>query len=474
MAGEHRVAALQAGAPRHGPVGAGAAEPPPLSADACCALAPREVLARVLESLSPADVAAARRASKRMNAAVSIAVTRLRPRGLGAGLLRFPNLRELAPLKLGDAMEGATEEDLAHVGALRELRILCLARANALTSLAVLSSLSLSRLSIRRCRALPPAALAALPPSLRALDAGSCARLGDAALPALAAALTALDFSSCGLRGDGLAALAAGLTTLALLDLSSSPALLDAMLAHLAVLPRLVDLRACWCPQLRGAALACFASPPRLTALAMSATACDDVALLAVGEIVSLIRLELNDCEGVTDAGVAALGGLRELKVLYLADCPRVAGHGLLQLSQVALEDLDLSNRSLLPGVVGLSAAGVAAAGSLRALRVDARAFGDAGAQALPRMAHLTTLSARRSALTCVGAAALVVAAPALRELDLDSSTYLCAGGAAALAALPALRRISFAGCWAAGDVAMALAAHGFKPTTGGWARPRR
>jgi hypothetical protein len=181
-----------------------------------------------------------------MNAAISTAASRLRPRGLGAGRLRFPNLCELAPLKLGDALEGATEEDLEHVGALHELRILCPARASVLTSLAVLSSLSaLSRLSFRRCRALPPAALAALPPSLRALDAGGCARLGDAALPALAAAalaLSALDLAGCGLRGDGLAALA-GLIVLQVLDLSSSPALADAMLAHLAGLPRLVDRR---------------------------------------------------------------------------------------------------------------------------------------------------------------------------------------------------------------------------------------
>ncbi len=185
--------------------------------------------------------------------------------------------------------------------------------------------------------------------------------ISDAALPYLETLtkLSTLELRECKhIKGTGLSCLRAtkDLTTL---DLAGMTQLSDSGLQHIAACKALTKLDLARCPQLtmkgvmylrdlanltyldlsrnaqiedKSAAILC--ALPQLATLNLARTAITDVGLSHIGDITSLLYLDLSYCELITDKGLAYLRHLPKLAYLNVEGCKRITQRGLAKLSR--------------------------------------------------------------------------------------------------------------------------------------------
>ena len=244
-------------------------------------------------------------------------------------------------------------------------------------------------------------------------------------------------------------ALVGRLAHLETLSLVGSQAFTDAGLAHLQNLTRLKRLDIMGQPGISGASLAHLAGLARLEQLQFTTPRIDDADLAHLSGLVGLrsLTLMLDENSGVTDAGLAHLEPLQELRSLQFDQATRITNQGLAHLGKLArLDSLNLTNARVtdLKGLESLT--------DLRILNLMGTPIGDAGHASLPRFSKLELLSAGRE-LTDAGLIHLREL-PGLISLDL-SSTRITDAGLATLGEFPRLERVDV-GFTAVGDPGIA------------------
>ena len=173
----------------------------------------------------------------------------------------------------------------------------------------------------------------------------------------------------------------------------------DRGLAGLAALPRLGSLRVTGAARVSGRGLGALAALPGLGTLDLSRCPIDDEGLLAIGGLRSLRELHLAQT-AITDRGMAALAKLPDLRVLDLTNV-RIGDAGLAHLA-------------------GLS--------RLEELHVWSDSVTDAGLATIGRLPSLTSLDLRCPKVTDDGIARLAPLGPRLTGLILHSDAATGAG----------------------------------------------
>lgn len=263
-----------------------------------------------------------------------------------SGLHVLAALPGLETLNLGTAYSGSTsgvrDKNLAEVARVPRLQHLALHRSRGITD-AGLEHLAplreLRSLNLHKCRGLTGRRLRGLP-ALEELIMSQCA-VEDRGIRRIShlMSLDRLDLSHCDMGGDSLRHLAA-LPCLEVLLLRFCGGIEDRHLEHLEALPRLRSL------DLSGVALSDSALPilgrmDRLTQLYVSAdvgTGCineriSDAGVEALAGLRNLEHLELGVGTRVTDASLEHLAGLERLEVLNL-DYTAVTAEGVARLQQ--------------------------------------------------------------------------------------------------------------------------------------------
>lgn len=233
-------------------------------------------------------------------------------------------------------------------------------------------------------------------PGVRVLDLTANAAVSDAAMTPILRlpALTDLTLQNTGITDAGLAGLA-GHPSLRSLGVGHT-AVTDAAFEALGTIPTLQRISLAN-TAVTGAGFAHIAGLPDLQELGLMNTGVDDAAAVHIGQMAAMRRLFAWNT-GLTDAGVAQLTGLGRLEVLYL--------------DRTGLTDAGLAHLAGLPGLrtLWLNATAVGDAGmahlaglELTSVQINETAVGDAGLLTLAGIASLTSISARRSAVTEAG-----------------------------------------------------------------------
>jgi hypothetical protein len=240
-------------------------------------------------------------------------------------------------------------------------------------------------------------------------DLGDClnivlqgaARITDGGLSNLVGkqGLKQLNLSRTNITGEGLANFK-GLPQLKQLTLHDCKHFSDAGIASLAGLPALEELFMKATPLSEGGArrLGQIHTLRRLSLGAQyapdtppSAGQLTDAGMAALGGLTTLETLDLaGGCRAVSDAGLAGLEGLTKLTQLRLGPCPRVTGAGLSNLKGLTkLEDLNLDNAAVADKDLGQ----------------------------LEPLQSLTSLSLKNTKVTKAGIGKLKTALPKLRDV---------------------------------------------------------
>ena len=129
---------------------------------------------------------------------------------------------------------------------------------------------------------------------------------------------------------------------------------------------------------------------------------CTDKTLTVIGTITNLQELTLA-VPNATNAGVASLRGLKELRLLYLGEA-KVTDAGIAHLKGLSnLEELDVSET----GITSASAATFKLLTALKTLSVSKTKFSDAGTAQLVELKNLKQLNAVSTDVSTKGAKAL-------------------------------------------------------------------
>lgn len=303
----------------------------------------------------------------------------------------FGRLRELS-LRGCDSL---TSEGLEHV-----------ANCTALVTLNLELCTGLSRLD-------PLAALV----NLECLDLGWCSGVRDEDVGRLArlTRLTQLQLSKTQVGDAGLAQGLAPLVQLRVLGLAGLGITARGVPA-LEGMQQLRDLNLAWCLRLSDEGFAWLAHLPSLERLDACYSGLSDVGLLRLTGLTALRDLNLDSCR-VTDRGLAALEHLSNLERLDLSDC---------SISSEGLERLHRCRR-------------------LAHLNLSYTDVPDAAVPCLSPLRALSTLNLDSRLITDQGVAALVAAAPGLKELDLFGA-QMTDKGCAYLRRLQQVERLELCG----------------------------
>ncbi len=221
-----------------------------------------------------------------------------------------------------------------------------------------------------------------------------------------------------------------------------------------------VDLRASW---VTDSDLSRLAQMPHLMHLDLSLTRVTDHGLQQLKNAPGVEDLNLYYAEQLTDEGMAAMKGWKQLKRLNLRGT-KITDTTLEHLANVAtLESLDVGFAQItdvgLPHLASLPA--------LRALTLGGNKLTDTGLQALRQLPGLTSLSLGGAQRTDSGLWSISLTEPgldaivtlkALRELRLDGLP-VTVRWLEKLKALPKLERLSLQGCKRLDDAAVAVLA---------------
>ncbi|KAK9822807.1 hypothetical protein WJX81_000986 [Elliptochloris bilobata] len=363
---------------------------------------------------------------------------------------------------------------LAGVGVLTALTALCLHECWQITAQGLLALSGLSRLrdlNLQACRNIVTAPGQGLPglaglTALTALNLRGCDGLADGALDPLTplTRLQALDLSGCQkLTGAGLLPVGA-LAALTALKLQHCRGLQRcADLAPLASLTALSALSLCGCTELQGRGISSLAPLTALRALSLEhcrrVTFAPDGLLVLTG-LAGVAALNLQGCNALTDAGLAALGDMTSLTSVNLQDCRQVTGEGFAGWCHMPyLAALSLQNAN---AVTDAGCAAIARIVPLRTLNLkNCPAMTDKGLAALAplkRLSHLrlqgNQLPGRLSLSQAVTDAGLGHCAElrALRHLELPSCWRLTDAGLKQLTSLTGLSHLDLSYCWQVTD----------------------
>jgi hypothetical protein len=256
-----------------------------------------------------------------------------------AALRAFPNLTYLEV----DNAERVTNAGMAHLVYLPHLVTFNFAWSTGIsdTGLAYLRLLpDLATLSLP-WSGVSDVALQYLQPltKLAILELRECKRMTGAGLAYLKAArnLATLDLAGMTQLTDvGLQHIGA-LRALTKLDLSHCPQVSRQGIVYLRDLPNLAYLDLSRNGQIEDKGVATLCDLPRLSTLNLSRTAITDAGLRHVGDILTLLYLDLSQCELITDKGLLHLGRLKNLAYLNVSGCKRLTQRGLSKLTRPGL-----------------------------------------------------------------------------------------------------------------------------------------
>jgi len=234
-----------------------------------------------------------------------------------AGMAHLVYLPHLATFNLSWGTR-ITDNGLAYLRSLSDLTTLSIKWSN-VTDAGVRHLRSLTKLAtleLRECKRLTGTGFEHLKPlsNLATLDLAGAAQLADIGLHHVGALapLTKLDLAHCvRITRHGIVHLRR-LTNLSYLDLS-------------------------WNEQIGDSDIVALCDLPRLASLSLSHTNLTDTGLGHVGDIPSLIYLDLSGCAHITDKGLLHLHRLDKLAVLNVGGCNRITQRGLARLARPGL-----------------------------------------------------------------------------------------------------------------------------------------
>jgi len=171
-------------------------------------------------------------------------------------------------------------------------------------------------LELRECKHIKGAGLTALQPLryLATLDLAGATQLDD----------------------DGLRQIGA-LSALTKLDLSRCPRITKQGVVYLRTLTNLTYLDLSRNGQIDDKAITALCDLPRLSTLNLSRTAITDAGLQHIGDIMSLVYLDLSWCEHVTDKGLLNLSRLKNLAYLNVGGCKHITQRGITRITRPGL-----------------------------------------------------------------------------------------------------------------------------------------
>jgi len=174
---------------------------------------------------------------------------------------------------------------------------------------------------------------------LTVLELRECKHITGSGLLRLRAApnLTTLDLAGASqVSNEGLHAV--GLFTgLIKLDLSRCPQITREGIVHLRNLLNLTYLDLSRNPLVDNKSVTSLCDLQRLSTLNLARTAITDIALAHIGDILSLLYLDLSYCERITDRGLLHLRRLKKLAYLNVSGCKRLTPRGISRLARSSL-----------------------------------------------------------------------------------------------------------------------------------------
>ena len=346
------------------------------------------------------------------------------------------NLKTLQTLKLDGCL---CVSDVTHLSRLTQLRELSLSHSQ-VSDLEPLTPLPLTKLTLDNNSSLTDLSALAHMFTLHHLSLSRCDSLPDKALKSLVGLkqLRTMDLSFCtSLTVDGLCTLS-DLTGLKELDFTDTRAD-DEVLHVLCRSLELESLQLCGC-DITDVGLRNLASQRSLRYLNLEG--CQSISNLGpLEKLVSLLELDLYDCQDISDQSLVHLSGLVRLQKLDLRFTD-ITEAGLSALRPLAeLRDLDLSPDMPMSDV-GLQAIGQLS--SLRELRL-CKSISDAGLEALSRLTGIRTLDLSGCGVADKGLRA-VASLSALHTLNL-SGLQITDAGLSELAQLKALSSVDLSDC---------------------------
>lgn len=195
------------------------------------------------------------------------------------------------------------------------------------------------------------------------------------------------------------------------------------------------------------AGLAALGSLKQLQTLKLAnCTRVDNAGVAGLASLVNLQALDLSSCDRVTGAGLAPLRGMVAMQRLVLSGCAKVDDLGLAHLEGMArLEQLDLSK------CLRVTDAGVghlAGLHQLKSLNLQWCAqVGDTGLGHLQSLKGLQALNLSSCIAVTDAGVGRLVALPHLESLNLSGCRALTDVSVAHLNQMPALRHLNLSGC---------------------------
>jgi hypothetical protein len=175
----------------------------------------------------------------------------------------------------------------------------------------------------------------------------------------------------------------------------------------------------------------------------LGGTRVTDIGLAQLASLKKIEKLSLSGCEHITGAGLRHLQGLNKLKFLGLSRCVHVTDvglrhlKGLTALSHLWLDGCDLSDAGLAE-LQGLS--------DLRTLTLTGRHISDEGLAHLSRLTKLQDLRLFDADVTDKGLAHLS-GLTSLEKIELQGCTQITGAGLQSLAGLQNVKSLDFSGC---------------------------
>jgi len=176
-------------------------------------------------------------------------------------------------------------------------------------------------------------------PRLAVLELRECKHITGTGFASLKGArnLVAVDLAGATQLTDGGLPYISTLRNLTKLDLSRCPQVTRQGIVYLRDLPNLSYLDLSRNGQIEDKGVATLCDLPRLSTLNLAWTTITDAGLRHIGDILSLLYLDLSHCQSITDKGLLHLTRLKNLAYLNVGGCTHITQRGLNRLTRPGL-----------------------------------------------------------------------------------------------------------------------------------------